>query len=152
MGDFDLILCGRRAIDGETGQVPGELAAALGLPCITDAEAVEKTAAGLRIRRRMEQGIVTLEACGPTVVSICEYAYPLRLPGILAMRKAKDKQVQLLTAEDLGLPPERCGLKGSRTKVVAMEAKVPGLRRGVKDTDLSVGIRRVAEICREVGK
>lgn len=40
LGPFDLILCGRRAIDGETGQVPGELAAALGLPCVTQAERI----------------------------------------------------------------------------------------------------------------
>ena len=152
LGDFDLILCGRRAMDGETGQVPGELAAALGLPCVTNAEALEKTAQGLQIRRRMEKGIMTMETDSSAVVSVCEYSYPLRLPGILAMRKAKDKQVEKLTAGDLSLHPESCGLKGSLTKVVAMEARFPGLRKGAKETDITLGVRRVAEICREVGK
>ena len=38
LGPFDAVFCGCKAIDGETGQVPGELAAALGLPCISNAE------------------------------------------------------------------------------------------------------------------
>ena len=152
LGPFELILCGRRAMDGETGQVPGQLAAALSLPCVSNVETLERTAEGLRLRRRLEDGLAVLETDGPAVVSVCEYSYPLRLPGILAMRKAKNKQVEYLTADGLGLEKDFCGLKGSRTKVAAMEAKFPGLRRGTKENDLSHGLRRVAEICREVGK
>lgn len=151
LGCFDLILCGRRAIDGETGQVPGELAGALGLPCVSNVESLEKSAGGICLRRRLEDGFAVLEAEGPAVVSVCEYAYPLRLPGILAIRRSKNKQVELLRGADLGLLPEKCGLKGSLTKVTAMEAKYPGLRKGPKTCNIIEGAQTLASLCREVG-
>ena len=150
LGSFDLILCGRRAIDGETGQVPGELAAALDLPCVSNVEALENGEEGLRLHRRLEDGIAFLEVRGAAVVSICEYAYPLRLPGIMALRRAKNKQVELLSGADLDLQSENCGLKGSLTRVTAMEAKFPGLRRGIKVCNITEGARNLASFCREV--
>lgn len=130
LGDFDLILCGRRAIDGETGQVPAMLAALLDMPCISSVERIDEE---LHLFRRLETGTQTLQTTLPAVVSICEYTYTLRLPGILGMRRAKSKTVEKLNAADIGLSPESCGLKGSATKVVAMDAKFPGLRKGPKE-------------------
>ena len=150
LGPFDLILCGRRAIDGETGQVPGELAAALGIPCVSNVEAITEEDQYLILSRRLEDGIQTLCAKAPIVVSACEYSYNLRLPGILSIRRAKNKQVEMLSAAELGLNATDCGLKGSLTKVVAMEAKFPGLRKGPKETDLSTGVAEALRIIREV--
>lgn len=143
LGPFDLILCGRRAIDGETGQVPGQLAAALGLPCVTEAEALdwagprpgEEGARGLHITRRLETGSERLLAEGPLVVSVCEYVYPLRLPGIAAMRRARTQPVRLLTAAELGLSPGQCGLAGSPTRVVQLHTQFAGRRTGPRETD-----------------
>lgn len=151
LGSFDLILCGRRAIDGETGQVPGELAAALGIPCISNVEKLEQDGNTLKLSRRLEEGVEVLRGAGTMVVSVCEYSYHLRLPGILAMRRAKDRQVESLSAADLGLTAEQCGLKGSLTKVVAMESKFPGMRRGPKETDTQAGAAHLAAMIREVG-
>lgn len=137
LGGFDLILCGSRAIDGETGQVPGMLAAELNLPCITNAQQVQWEQDQWEVLRRQEKGSRQLAVSAPAVVSVCPYTYTLRLPGILSMRRAKDKTVEKLCAADLGLSPEECGLKGSATKVVAMENKFPGLRKGPKETDIA---------------
>lgn len=150
LGDFDLILCGRRAVDGETGQVPSMLAAALQIPCITNAEHLEEKEGKLILCRRLETAAVTLRVTPPAVIGLCEYAYPLRLPGILAMRRAREKQVQFLTAADLGLAPEECGLKGSLTKVIHTDKKFPGLRSGKKETDISAAAGKLLEMCREV--
>ena len=151
-GPFNLILCGRRAMDGETGQVPGELAAALGIPCVSNAEKIAANGEKITLSRRLEDGIQILEADGPMVVSICEYSYNLRLAGIMSLRKARNKSVELLSAADLGLNASDCGLKGSLTKVTAMEAKFPGLRKGPKQSDVAVGIAEAAKIIREVGR
>ena len=149
LGSFDLILCGRRAIDGETGQVPAQLAAALALPCVSDVEAI--TADGcLTLTRRLEDGLQTLQAASPLVASLCAYAYPLRLPGILALRKAKNKAVEVLSAADLGLDPAECGLAGSLTRVIAMENTFPGLRKGPKYTDVAAGLRELKTLLGEV--
>lgn len=152
LGPFDLILCGRRAIDGETGQVPGELAAALGIPCVSNVEKIAANGEKITLFRRLEDGIQILEADGPMVVSICEYSYNLRLAGIMSLRKARNKSVELLSAADLGLNASDCGLKGSLTKVTAMEAKFPGLRKGPKQSDVAAGIAEAAKIIREVGR
>lgn len=149
-GPYDLILCGRRAIDGETGQVPGELAAGLDILCLSNVEKLEETETGLRLLRRLENGVAELEAKGPLVVSLCEYTYHLRLPGILSMRRAKSKTVEILTADDLGLNTGECGLKGSLTKVITMEAKYPGLRKGPKETDLMKAAEQIQAMLREV--
>lgn len=150
LGPFDLILCGRRAIDGETGQVPGELAAAMGIPCVSNVEKLTKEGENLILSRRLENGIQTLSAEGPLVVSVCEYSYNLRLAGIMSLRKARNKAVEQLSAADIGLSAGECGLKGSLTKVTAMEAKFPGLRKGPKETDISVGAENALKIIREV--
>ena len=150
LGTFDAVFCGCKAIDGETGQVPGELAAALGLPCISNAEKVETAGDELLVARRLEDGVQNLTVSGPAVISFSSYSYPLRLAGILGMRRARKTPVEILTAADLGLTPEDCGLKGSLTKVVAMESRFPGLRRGSKETDLDAGVRNLRELLREV--
>lgn len=149
LGGFDLILCGRRAVDGETGQVPSMLAAALGLPCITNAQTLQKQDGRLALCRRLETGTADLCVSSPAVVSVCEYAYTLRMPSIMAMRKARQKQVHQFTAADLGLSPEECGLKGSLTRVVHTDRKFPGLRNGKKESNLSEGVQTLLEICRE---
>ncbi len=150
LGVFDLILCGRRAIDGETGQVPGELAAALGIPCVTNVESIRQEGEKLLLNRRLEDGMETLSALCPVVVSLCEYSYNLRLACILSMRRARNKTVAKLSATDLGLTAEECGLKGSFTKVVAMENKFPGLRNGIKVTDAENWISYFREMVGEV--
>ena len=149
LGPCDLILCGRRAIDGETGHVPAQLAAALEIGCVSDAEQLTREGDTLMISRRLEDGVQLLRAEGPLVVSLCEYSYRLRRPGILSLRKAQSKSVTKLSAEDLGLGAEDCGLQGSLTKVVAMKQTFPGLRQGPRTTDLSAGIAQMTAMIRE---
>lgn len=149
LGPFDAVFCGCKAIDGETGQVPGELAAALGLPCVSNVESIRKRGERLVLFRRLEDGVRALEVRGPLAVSFAAYSYPLRLAGILGMRRARKTPVEILTAADLGLSPETCGLKGSLTKVTAMQARFPGLRRGPKETDPEAGVRELTRILRE---
>ena len=150
LGGFDLILCGRRAVDGETGQVPSMLATALDMPCITGVDQLEEGDGVLCVRRRLESGTITLAVTAPAVVSLCEYAYPLRLPSIAGMRRARQKQVQQLTAAQLGLSRSECGLSGSLTKVIHADKKFPGLRKCSRETDISAGAVRLLKICREV--
>lgn len=150
LGRFDLILCGRRAIDGETGQLPGMLASALNVPCYTNAEKVECFGSHLQIRRILEDGTQSVTVPCPVCVSLCEYTYALRLPGIMGMRRAKNKKIEVLNKDMLSIHPQQAGLKGSLTKVVAMDAKFPGLRKGPKYTDVETGIHSILSVIREV--
>ncbi len=129
LGDFDCILCGRRALDAETGQIPGQLAAALNVPVATNVQTIRTCGEDLDCSRRLETGISHLRLKTPAVISLCEYSYTLRLPSILGRRRALGRKIELLTAEDIGLQPESCGLKGSATKVIHVDTKAPGLRK-----------------------
>ena len=129
LGPFDAVFCGCKAID---------------------AEKVEAVGDELLVTRRLEDGVQNLTVSGSAVISFSSYSYPLRLAGILGMRRARKTPVEILTAADLGLTPEDCGLKGSLTKVVAMESRFPGLRRGPKETDLDAGVQNLRVLLREV--
>ena len=128
LGGFDCIFCGRRAMDAETGQIPGQLAAALNIPAVTNVQQVSAQEEIL-CERRLENGAARLQVATPCVLSLCEYVYTLRLPSIMGRRRAKDKQVEVLTAADVGLDIEECGLSGSKTKVIHVDTKAPGLRK-----------------------
>ena len=86
----------------------------------------------------------------PLCVSVCEYTYPLRLPGIMGMRRARQKTILRLSAADLGLAPGQCGLKGSLTKVIAMDNQFPGLRKGPRETDPAKGVAHILSMLKEV--
>lgn len=150
LGDFDLILCGKQSLDGDTGQVPGMLAAALGVPCVTNAQQLIPEGNQLQLNRILEKGTQALSVTFPCVISVQPYAYNLRLPGIMAMRRAQQKTVLTLTARDLDLSPEVCGQAGSLTKVTKIHPLLHGHRNGPKETDLATGVKGVLALLKEV--
>ena len=152
LGSFDLILCGRRAIDGETGQVPPMLASCLNIPAITNVNSISRNGNMLSVVRQLETGIQRLSTSLPALFSVSEYSYSLRLPGIMGMRKAKSKAVKILDLTKISVEPDACGLQGSLTKVIAMDTKFPGLRKGPKETSLEHGISSVVSLIREVSR
>lgn len=71
MGEYDLILCGRQAIDGDTAQVGPQVAEKLGIAQITYAEEIQKVKAGkIRIKRRLEGGVEVVEGKLPILVTV----------------------------------------------------------------------------------
>jgi len=149
IGAFDLILCGRRTIDGETGQVPPMLACALGISCITNAYTVSSMEHILQIERHLEDGKQYIQLPCPAVISVSEYTYPLRLPGIMGMRRAKGKAIEVLRLNDLHADACNFGLEGSLTKVIRMNSKFPGLRKGPKSENISDGIDQIVASIKE---
>ncbi len=149
LGGFDLILCGRRAIDGETGQTPAMLASALEIPCVTDCERVEFSEGTLQLRRRLEEGTQVLSVRLPAAVSLCEYAYRLPMVSLTGLRAAKGKQIERLTAADLGFAPGDCGYDASPTRVVKMEQRFPGLRSCRKETSAARGAQEILRMAKE---
>jgi len=71
MGEYDLILCGRQAIDGDTAQVGPQVAEKLEISQITYAEEILKVKAGkIRVKRRLEQGVEVVEGKLPLVITV----------------------------------------------------------------------------------
>lgn len=132
LGEFDLILCGRRAVDGETGQVGPMVAALLERPCVVNATEGEIAEGCLRALQLTEAGSQEWKAPLPAVMTLCEWSHALRLPTISGLRRAAQADVQFCEPEDLGIDPAACGLKASPTRVTHISARPVGVRPCVK--------------------
>ena len=119
IGEFDLILCGERATDGDTGQVGPALAAFLDLPPITYVSRVEDVSDGwIRVRRLVEAGYQALASPLPCLLTVVKEIAEPRLPTLLGKRRARGAEIPTLGADDIGAARDRIGLAGSPTRVV----------------------------------
>lgn len=143
LGGFDLILCGRRASDGETGQVGPMLAAMLDIPCIVNATNVKTDGTDLTVTQLTEDGTVTWRCAGPALVTLCEWSHRLRLPTIMGLKKAANAEILQVKAADLGLQAGQTGLKASPTRVVKVSARPVGVRP-CRKMDLDEAMRVLA--------
>ena len=118
--DFDLVLVGKQAIDGDTAQVGPEMAEILGIPQIMYGVDLELTPNGkrLRVRRESETGYQVLESRLPVLVSASKGEAMRRLPSFADILAARAKPLDSITADSLDLSEEQLGLQGSYTQVV----------------------------------
>jgi electron transfer flavoprotein beta subunit len=119
---IDLIICGERATDGDTGQVGPGIASFLDLPLATY---VDRTLGfvdgGLRVRRMVESGSETIWTQLPSVITVVkDIAHP-RFPTLKQKLNTKKSEVITWDANDLELDPVSLGLSGSPTRVVKIE-------------------------------
>ena len=125
-GGFDLILCGRRAVDGETGQVGPMVAALLDRACVPNVTDVHVENDSLMIDQLTENGVITWQAQIPAVITFCEWSHHLRLPTLMGMRRARNAQIRRVTAPELGI--QETGLKASPTRVTRIHSRPVGVR------------------------
>jgi len=117
--DFDMVLCGERATDGETGQVGPEVGTYLDLPVLTYVSRVQEINDGkIVIHRAVEGGHEVVESSLPALVSVVKEINEPRMPNLRGKMKAKKMEIPQLTAEDIEAVEENIGLKGSPTRVV----------------------------------
>ena len=97
IGDFDIILGGRQAIDGDTAQVGPQIAEKLGLTQVTYAEeilSVDPEAHRIVIKRHIDGGVETVEAPLPLVVTVNGSAAPCRARHAKRVMKYKNATVK----------------------------------------------------------
>ena len=114
----DLILCGRQAIDGDTGQVGPQIAEVLGIPQATYAE--EICLKGNIVTVKSDFGSVTrvIEMKTPALITVTNKINSPRFKTMNnVLRAFRDKEVMTWTSKDLKLNPMRIGINGSPTWV-----------------------------------
>jgi electron transfer flavoprotein beta subunit len=118
--DFDLILVGKQAIDGDTAQVGPEIAEILGLPQITYGieVALSSSKKQIRVKQEVERGYEIVEVGLPGLVTVSKGATVRRAPSFQNIINSRKKPIQIVSAKDLNIPEEELGLKGSFTQVV----------------------------------
>lgn len=114
---FDLILCGKQAIDGDTGQVGPELAQHLNRSLITYAVGAEIVDGQLKAKRESDEGYDYFTAPLPAVVTMNKTPYDMRWPNLKFFKAARVAEIPVLTAQEVIVPEDKRGLKGSPTKV-----------------------------------
>jgi electron transfer flavoprotein beta subunit len=129
IGRFDLIICGRQAIDGDTAQVGPELAEFLDLPQATCVNKIEVCGSSLRVECEVEEGYERVEVSLPALLTVTRRIGELRSPTLKGVLSAKKKKVTRLGIKELGLPKERVGLLGSPTQVVRTFTPPPKEKR-----------------------
>ena len=137
----DLVLCGKLAVDDESGQVPAMLAALIDAPMANQASSIELLDAGaaaVRVECEVDTGIDVVEMELPAVVTadlrLNEPRYA-SLPGIM---KAKRKPLEVVSLDDLGVSAVRRSeatsysplpSRGTAERIESASDLVAGLRR-----------------------
>jgi len=116
--EYDLVIAGRQAIDGDTAQVGPQVAEILSLPQITYVDSiVEVTNEHVRVQKSLEDCYQVVEAKLPALITTLSEAAELRYPRIFNLVDAVSKEIEVVTTEDLDIDLTQIGLKGSPTKV-----------------------------------
>ena len=116
-GKFDLIFCGKQAIDGDTAQVGSVIAEHMDYPQITYAVEAKIEGDEVFVKRETSEGYEVLASKLPCVITVTKPSFNPRFPTIKSKMAANRAVITTLTAEDLPVDAERIGLKGSPTKV-----------------------------------
>ncbi len=131
IGQFDIILCGKQASDGDTAQVGPGIAVHLDIPQVTFVKKVEEITANFaRVERLTEEGFEVIECPLPALFTVVKEINTPRLPSLRGLMKSKQAKIYRLGAADLELEMDRLGLQGSPTQVVKIFTPPP--RQGGK--------------------
>lgn len=117
IGHWDLILCGKEAMDGMTAQVGPELAEHLGIPQLTYAVSLEIAGGKARIKQRLGRFQRILESPLPVLVTVEREINEPRIAPMDSIMEAYDKEIPVWTAEDLHGEAGMLGLEGSPTRL-----------------------------------
>jgi len=116
-GPFDLILCGRQAIDGDTAQTGPELAERLDYPQVTLVKELRLDGGKIRAVRETRRGTEVWASSLPALVTVTKPDFEPRCPTVGAKLAAKRAAIRVLNIDDIQADAGRCGAKGSPTVV-----------------------------------
>ena len=115
--EYDLIIAGRQAIDGDTAQVGPQIAEHLGLPQISYVAGLEVKDGKYIVKKETEEGYQMLEVAGPALLTVLASGFKARYMSVGGIVEAYKKDVEVWGVEKVDPPVEMLGLKGSSTNV-----------------------------------
>jgi electron transfer flavoprotein beta subunit len=140
----DLVIAGNEATDGVGGAVPAVIAEYLGLPQLTHLRKVTVEGGKVTGERETDDGVFTLEASLPAVVSVNEKINEPRFPSFKGIMAAKKKEVTTLTLAEIGVEADEVGVANAGSKVLSATPKPPKTA-GEKIADEGEGGTKIAE-------
>jgi electron transfer flavoprotein beta subunit len=148
IGDVDLIICGKQAIDGDTAQVGPGIAEMIDLPCLTFVKKVDEVGDGkMVVHRMMEEGYQVIETSTPCLITVVKEINEPRMPSLKGKMRSKKAEIKHMNAADIACEVDKIGQMGSPTVVNKIFA--PPKRGGgtvFKGETLEVVPKLVAEL------
>ncbi|HOE91838.1 MAG TPA: electron transfer flavoprotein subunit beta/FixA family protein [Candidatus Cloacimonadota bacterium] len=119
ISEYDLVLFGQQAIDGDTAQVGPGVAAHLDLPQVCFVRKIESIQENTAVLQRlMEDGYDRMQTKTPAVLTVVKEINVPRLPSLRGKKNAKNAELIVWNAADLELDEKTIGLNGSPTQLV----------------------------------
>jgi len=119
LGEFDIVICGERATDGDTGQVGPGIASFLDLPVASYIGKVERVdEKSCTLHRLVENGHEVIEVDLPAVLTVVKEVAEPRLPTLRGKQRARGQDIPVWKAGDIQAQADKLGLVGSPTRVV----------------------------------
>ena len=120
LGEIDLVITGKQAIDGDTAQVGPGIAARLEsaqLTYVSKVEDVNPDEGTMIVHRLLDGGTERVESKLPALLTVVKDINQPRKPSILKMKKARNAEIPVWGADDIGADPDQLGQTGSPTWV-----------------------------------
>lgn len=120
LGEFDIILCGKQAVDGDTAQVGPGVAENLDIPHVTYVKKIRQIeGSDIILERMVEGGTEVIKTTLPLLITVVKEINEPRLPSLKGIMRAKRTEITVWTADDLGIKDSgKIGLDGSPTWVI----------------------------------
>ena len=132
LGEYDLIICGKQATDGDTAQVGPGIAEMLDIPHVAYVKKIEDIKENsVKVERMMEDGYDLIEMPLPSLITVVKEINTPRLPSLRGMMMSKKAQIPHWTAQQINAEKNNIGLTGSPTQVMKI-FNPPPRQGGVK--------------------
>ncbi len=129
LAPYDLVICGRQAADGDTGQVGPGIARQLGIPQLTYVQRIRRFApaeSAVEVERLVEEGREVVAAGLPALLTVVKDINSPRYPTFRGLRTARRIEIPVWGPADLpGADPAFMGLSGSPTRVIQVFTPPP---------------------------
>ena len=121
--DYDLIITGRQAIDGDTAQVGPQIAEKLNLPQVTYAADIKVEGRDVTVKRMLEDGYMTIKTQTPCLITAIKELNTPRYMSVGGIFETYSKPMSVFDFNTLKDDPlielDTIGLKGSPTNIFA---------------------------------
>jgi len=153
--EYDIIFCGRQAIDDDLAQVGSALAEMLAIPQIYLVTKVEVASdkKKAKVNRQVVGGEEVIETTLPAVLTCQKGLNEPRYASLPGIMKAKKKEVNTMNAAALGIDPNSAGKAGAKCKILKMYSP-PARSAGkiVTGADATETAHQLAKLLREEAK
>ena len=151
---YDLILCGKQAVDDDMAQVGQSVAELLGLPHVTLITKLEFSAdkKKAKVERETDSGKEVIEVALPAVFTCQKGLNEPRYASLPGIMKAKKKEVKPINAGALGIPADQVGAAGARVKILKYSAPPSRPPGKIVSGEIAEAAQKLVKLLREEAK